>query len=307
MNVQITYNPREATLITHGGPFDSSDILSGMLLGKIFNGYIYRSNEFEYNVNFNPDAIIFKFGFDLKEKTNSCHRDSMSFRTPILIWNQFGHEIIQKELNLYDCDVCLIEEIYVAMKKRLIIPIDFFSSKEAAMTRKYTASTDINKIICSFNPNWNEPQDFDKSFIEALNFLELVFNHYLARIFAKIKSKKIVEKAIKDSTNDILILNQFVPWIDTLLDSSNPKAKNIKFCIYPSIREEGYNWQCVPLYSGAKFYRKEVPEDWRGLDSYQLRELTGIKTANFCHYSGYLGGARTLEDTINFVKLAMNS
>jgi uncharacterized UPF0160 family protein len=98
-----------------------------------------------------------------------------------------------------------------------------------------------------------------------------------------------------------------MPWQEYLLTSHNPKASEIEFVVYPSNRNEGYSWQCVPVYFRTSEFRKNVPKEWRGRCKEELRAITGVETAIFCHTSGFVGGTETFEDAIKMVKLAINS
>ena len=310
MNIEFAKDPREATLITHGGTFHSADILSTVLLGKLFDKVVlYRTNEISRRMHFRKDAIIMNVGFGEFDPHNPedkpCRPNGISYRAPGLIWKKFGYDIIIKQTKIHD--ISIIEEIFNSIEKKLIIPVDYFDTKNILKEKHPIDSIDINKIISCFNPNWDDTQSFDEAFIDATYFMEVVFDKYLSRVISKIKARDIVEKAIDYSQDGLMFLPKFVPWLDSLLISKNPKAESIQFVIYPSLRSEGYNWQCIPLFSGSNIYRKDVPVCWRGLHGFQLRQVTGVPTATFCHPSGYLGGAKTLQDTIAFARKAINS
>ena len=96
-----------------------------------------------------------------------------------------------------------------------------------------------------------------------------------------------------------------MPWKEFLLESKNNKAKDINFVIFPSKRG-GFNIYAVPLEIGSFENRKSMPKAWRGLRDSKLQQVTGIKTALFCHNAGFIATCKTKEDAIEFTKLAEN-
>ena len=103
-----------------------------------------------------------------------------------------------------------------------------------------------------------------------------------------------------------MILDEFMPWREFLLDSNNPKAKNINFVIFPSKRG-GYNVHAVPLRIGSFENRKDLPSSWGGLRDEELQKVTGVKTARFCHNNLFIASAETKEDIIKLAHLAVEN
>ena len=52
----------------------------------------------------------------------------------------------------------------------------------------------------------------------------------------------------------------------------------------------------IPETQGSFQVRKPFREDFRGTRDEELQNLTGTKTANFCHAGGFIAGAKTLEE-----------
>ena len=61
----------------------------------------------------------------------------------------------------------------------------------------------------------------------------------------------------------------------------------------------------IPETQGSFQVRKPFREDFRGTRDEELQNLTGTKTANFCHAGGFIAGAKTLEDIIKICELSM--
>ena len=162
----------------------------------------------------------------------------------------------------------------------------------------------INTIIYQCNLNWDEEVDPSLAFEKAWVIADMVFENMLANAVSKAKAQSLVDEGIENSQNGIMNLERFVPWQEYIFSSKNPKAKEILFVVFPSNRG-GFNCQCVPDSLGGFGQRNPLPEAWRGLSGEKLREVSGVKTAIFCHQAGFMCSAETREDAIKMAEIAM--
>lgn len=132
--------------------------------------------------------------------------------------------------------------------------------------------------------------------------LTITFDRALRRAIANAKAKTGISKAIEESANGIMILDQFMPWQDYVFNSQNERANEILYVVFPSNRG-GYNVNAVPDAPGSFGQRKPLPEEWAGLSGQELANVTGVKTANFCHPKRFICGADTLEDAMQCCQL----
>ena len=95
-----------------------------------------------------------------------------------------------------------------------------------------------------------------------------------------------------------------MPWIDTLLESKNEKAKQILFVIFPSDRG-GYNVYTVPTGRREFDSRLLFPENWAGLKNDEFKNKTGIDDVMFCHNARFICGVNTLDAGIEIAKIAI--
>ena len=95
----------------------------------------------------------------------------------------------------------------------------------------------------------------------------------------------------------ILILPEFVPCQKFL--SETPVAFVIfpsnrgGYCIQPQKKEYSMNYKC------------SFPSEWLGLENEELQEVTGLKTAGFCHKGGFLMTTGELADAVQACKISM--
>lgn len=297
--IYTTKDVKKASFVTHGGTFHADEVMSTVILSKIF-GDINVFRAFKVPENLPPDVIVYDIGygkFDHHQKGGNGYRaNGVPYASAGLLWKEFGHKIVKDCINP--------ELAWYLIDKDLIQGIDAIDTGKMPKQNYCVKAMSFSQVISLFNPTWDSSEAYDEAFIKAVIFAEVVFNNVLANVFATVKAKAIVNQKINESKNHLMILDYFVPWQEALLSSSNPKANDIDFVIFPSNRG-GYNWQCVPSSLGSFGQRHVVPDEWKGLTSRALQKITGIKTATFCHPSGFMGGAESFDDCVAFANLAL--
>lgn len=300
-NITMTKNIKEATAVTHGGTFHADEVMATIILKKVF-GDITVCRTFRVPEDLEEGVIIYDIGFgqyDHHQKGgNGARENGVPYAACGLIWKQFGPQIV--------ADTCNPELVWELIDRDLIQGIDAGDNGVMPKADYPAQAMNISAIISEFNPNWDCGEDPDEAFIKAVEFAEVVFDNTLSSVIAKAKAQKIVEEAIETAEGHIMVLDQFVPWQEYIFSSTNPKAGEIQFVVFPSNRG-GYNWQCVPDGIGSFGQRKPVPEEWKGLRDADIQKETGIKTATFCHPAGFIGGAETFADAYALAKKAVEA
>ena len=142
--------------------------------------------------------------------------------------------------------------------------------------------------------------------MQAYEIAKKYFERFIAREIAKNEAKELVENAIENSKEGIMILEQFMPWEEAVLTSTNPKAEKINFVVFPSNRG-GFSVHAVPKELGSFENRKSLPKEWAGLRDEKLQEISKIKTAKFCHNACFICTAETKEDAIKMAEIAQRA
>lgn len=299
--IATTRNIAEANVITHSGLFHADEVFGTVILSKILdNVTVLRTSKVPDDIGDNTIVYDVGFGkFDHHQKGgNGVRKNGVPYASAGLLWREFGPKIVS---NTPDPKL-----VWNLIDIELIQGIDAVDNGALTVVDSNPTVMSLPRIISSFNPRWNTNEDADTAFLEAVKLAETVFDNALAIAISKAEAQTLVEKAIEHSNGHIMVLDRYMPWQGALFNSKNPKAEEIFFVIFPSNRE-GFNWQCVPEVSGGFVHRKPVPTEWRGLNDKELQAVTGINTAIFCHKSGFIGGAETLEDAIALAKIAIAS
>ena len=298
----IISNINEADLITHNGTFHSDEVFSTVILSNIIEKNtikICRTN----NVINSANGIVYDVGggkYDHHQVGGNGERENgIKYSSFGLIWKDFGRKYLEKH-----CVKC-IENVWKSIDEKIVQTVDAIDNGQLENINQHGFEIlTIPNLISVYNSNWDEEDNQDKYFMEAVDFAENILNKIIVDEDSKEKARTLVENAIEESVENIMILDKFLPWKECLLQSTNPKAEKILFVIFPSNRG-GYNICSVPNEIGSFKSRKLFPKEWAGLDGKKLQELTGVNTATFCHNGRFICCTQTKNDAIKLANLAI--
>lgn len=259
---------------THAGKFHADDVFSTALL-------LYLNPEFTYTRGFEVpqdfDGIVYDIGwgeFDHHQKEARVRKNGTPYAAFGLLWEKFGADILgEKEAKRMDA--------------LFVQPLDL------------SDNTGNANMLCdsieSFNPAWDSHQSDDEAFAEALEVARAILQKKLDTVLAMKRGEGIVQEALKKAQDKILILENLAPWKQLV------PATDIEYVVYPSKRG-GYAAQAVPVHADTLELKCPFPEEWRGADAKKLAELSGVDGVKFCHKSGFLLTAETLEEAVQCCK-----
>lgn len=303
--IKTTTNVKKANLITHGGIFHADDVMATVILEKAI-GNVTVCRVLEVPENLAANVIVYDIGggkWDHHQKGgNGTRKNGVPYAASGLIWKEFGYEVIKK----YSPNTNFFE-VWNSVDKMLIQGIDATDNGWSNNQNNQDVSTmSICQLISNYNPVWDEERSYDDAFAKACGVARETLSNVIKKAVSTCKAKNFVKQAIEESSNHIMILKKFVPWQRYLYLSTNPKAMDIWFVIYPSLRG-GFNWQTVTTNLRDHIPMKAVPQEWLGLKGTELQKVTGIDTAIFCHDGGFVGSAETMEDTIKMAQKAISA
>lgn len=267
---------------THGGVFHADDVFSTALL-KLLNPDIRISRGFLVPKDFT--GIVYDIGggkYDHHQKDSRVRGNNIPYAAFGLLWEEFGQNLLCRE-DAETFDACFIQ------------PMD-----QSDNTGAYNV---LSLAISDFLPTWQEQSgQTDEAFWKAVDFAKGILERRLRQIRADRDAYEIVYQKASQCSDGILYLEQIVPWKDALQDHE----KDILYVIYASVRG-GYNIQAVPDREDKSALRRPFPPSWRGASPQELQNITGIYDLTFCHMSGFLSVAETLEGAYSAARLAMQT
>ena len=290
----------QANCITHGGTFHADEVMATVLLSKLFSE-VKVCRTFKVPDVISEDVIVYDIGggvYDHHQRDfNETRESGVKYSSFGLLWRKFGHQFL--------ANVEAPELVFELFDKGFVEGIDAVDNGQYTSTNEAKIAT-ISGVISAFNPRWDEETNPDEAFIKAVEFAEVMFDNAFNTAISTAKAKSIVETAVEKSANGIMILADYVPWQEHVFSSSNHKAKDILYVVFPSNRG-GYIVNCVPDAPGSFGKRKPLPEKWAGLTGKEFAEISGVETANFCHVARFICVADTLVDALKLAEIAVNS
>jgi uncharacterized UPF0160 family protein len=151
----------------------------------------------------------------------------------------------------------------------------------------------VSGVIGALNPTWEEdlaPEEERARFDEAVALAGRVLEREIASAAAAQRAVRLVSDAIASAGDPrVIALDRDVPWKEVVVGS----APDALFVVYP--KRQGWGLEAVPRVLGSFENRRDLPEEWAGLDGPELARLTGVDDALFCHAKRFLAVARSRE------------
>lgn len=295
--LEIVKNIEEANCITHNGTIHADEVFATAFLELYLeNIKLFRTTDVDFE-KIKKEAIVYDVGrkeFDHHQPDALKRDNEITYSSFGLLWQRFGQDFLRKR------NYSNIEDIFNGIDKDFVEAIDaidngFFPKIEA----DYKVKT-LSDVIKLFNPSFKSNEEENIQFLKAVQVAKLIFEEEILNIVGKVTAKKLVLEKINSSTTKYLILDEFMPYEETILQETaleNEKATNISFVIFPSNRG-GYAIKTIFKSAEDKTPRVEIPEEWAGLSNEELEQTSGIKGLKFCHIGRFIISSENLESAI---------
>jgi uncharacterized UPF0160 family protein len=303
------------TLWVHGSIFHLDDALCAAM-GSIMGYQVKRTLDNKIVENCGPADIIADFGRKYDGvKYFDHHQPDAPYAQAVGIESRFPfaqpaaagymwaafHKTIVKIVDPAAPDN-VIPEVRDTIDFQLIAPSDRIDQEGAEVPPEITS---FSAAVGFMNPITNDEKEFERTFMNAVRFVQRVLEGAIKKCLFKIYSREAINAAPIVNGN-ILVLDKYMPWQATVCN--NPKFNKILFCVYPSLRG-GWNGQTVPRTVTDRKNRKDFPIEWAGVAGKALAQLAGQpwETENdgyFCHVSRFLIAAPTKEIAIKMCQIA---
>ena len=294
------------TIVTHDGAFHTDDIFGVATLsiiledqGQEFN--ILRTRNEEDIAN--ADYVVDVGGVDNSDTERFDHhqeggagvrRNGIPYASFGLVWKKYGPILCKSETlaNLIDIKI-------VAM-------IDAFDNGIFTYEEiyDYTKTYTIIEAMMSFRPTWNEEQDFDRNFLEAVQIAKQIIRGEVKKVIASQDAEKQVKESLDNPIDKhIAILDCYCPF-----ENYTEDYPDIYYVVYGDNSKSG-NWaaKAVRDHTSDDMFslRMPFPEQWAGKRNKELEDITGIKGSVFCHNNRFIAIAETKESVIEMTKKAL--
>lgn len=301
--IEIICDSNLADLITHNGTFHADEVFATVVLSRILekeNIKLCRTSL----ITQKEKGVVYDIGYGKYDHHqpggNGERENGVKYAAFGLIWKEFGKKYL-KSINANN-----IDDVWEKIDKKLVQNIDAIDNGQLGKLTQFDFEIiTLSGLISMYNSNWDDKtENQDSQFLKVLELANTIFDRVVKNAISKINAKTKINKAIEDAKNQILILDEFMPWKEFLLE--NEKGKDILFVVFPSNRG-GYNVYAVPKELGSFESRKLFPEEWTGLKDEELQKVSGVNTATFCHANRFMSVAKTKEDAIEMAKIAVRN
>lgn len=183
----------------------------------------------------------------------------------------------------------------------LVMGIDAHDNGRDPLTPGYCS---ISHVVSNFTPIQYEcgAEEQNKAFHQALRF---VYEH-LHRLWQRLKytqsCREIIEECMKKYTK-CLIFDRNLPWLETFFELNGAQHPAL-FVIMPS----GNHWKLrgiPPTYQERMKVRLPQPQEWAGLLEEDLKRVSGISGAVFCHKGLFISVWETKEDALKALEYTL--
>ncbi len=296
--ITLVKNYHEADGITHRGTLHADEVFATAFLDLYIENFkVIRVNE--VNNDISPKTIVYDIGrgkFDHHQANAKIRENGIKYSSFGLLFEEYGIKYLKK-LKLKNT-----KAIYNYFVKDFIEAIDAIDNGIFPEIKANYKIKTISDIIKLFNPTYLSNDDEDEQFVKAVHLAEVIFTQELKSVICKVEANKKVKKILNKTKGSILILDEYLPYEETVLSSLS--GKNIKLVVYPSNRG-GYAIKTVPISLIDKNSRVYFPKSWQGLTDIALEEVTGIKGSLFCHVNRFLATATSKESALKLAELTI--
>jgi len=324
---------KKQNILTHDGKFHADDVFSVATLSILNDGKIKitRSRNPETIEKFlkagdiivdngrdyNPEKNI----FDHHQEGGAGARESgVPYAGFGLIWKHFGRQVCLKEIKKQNSEFKKAEENKTADELNLNETVEYvwqqvdsgivsnIDATDTGYTDYYSEKTHSSafapdKIVGSFVPNWREDYaEADKIFANLSKAAEILIKREIKVSYDRFLAKNIIEETYQNSPDKrLIIFKRGYPWKEILVEKPEPL-----YVVFPTINNDGWMVQAVPVKKDSQEVRKPFPQSWRGKTDSELEKVSGVKSAKFCHNAGFLAGAHDFEGIKQLAQKALD-
>jgi uncharacterized UPF0160 family protein len=278
---------------THDGPFHADEVTACALLLMfecIREGSIIRTRDLSL---LNQCEYVCDVGgvYDPSRKRFDHHQaeytDNLSSAGMVLKYLKERGKLSAKE--------------YEVFQQNLILGVD---AHDNGYEMQMPGVCTYSHIIASFIPVHHNAskEELEKAFFRALHFSKDLLNRMWQRYKYVQSCRQLVEKAMAEQKKWIFF-DQNIPWMDTFFEMGGIDHPAL-FVIMPS--EDHWKLRGIPPSLQQRMQvRSLLPKEWAGLLDKELKEISGIPGAIFCHKGRFISIWKRQEDALKALEICL--
>jgi uncharacterized UPF0160 family protein len=294
-------------LITHSGGFHADELLSSVILTRLFpQARIVRSRSPEW-ITPGADRVIYDVGgiydaeariFDHHQRGAPLRDDGQPYSSFGLVWKHYGRDYLAAS----GIGESQIETIHASFDGSFVLPIDLMDNGALSPSGPLAGLT-LPALLETLKPPFDEtdPEADDRAFYAALSIARSFVEARIGRSAAKLRAEGLVHQAIVDAgTGRILELPMGMPFRPAVIKAG---ADQLLFVVHPRDKD----WCVTGIRRADEGFelRADLPASWAGLTNGDLEAASGVAGASFCHNARFIAAAKSREAALAMAEIAV--
>lgn len=296
-------------LVTHSGGFHADEVLSSVVLTRLFpQAKLVRSRAPEW-IKAGPDRIVYDVGgfydadariFDHHQRGAPLRDDGQPFSSFGLIWKHFGRDYLAA-LSVPDG---FIETVHTSFDAGFVLPVDLVDNGALSpASAGALAGLTLPSLIETLKPPFDErdPEATERAFHAAIAIARSFIEARISGLNAKLRAEALVLSAIAASGQGrVLELPMGMPFRSAVVKAG---ADQLLFVVHP----RDTDWCVTGIRRAEEGFeqRADLPAAWAGLTGSALEQASGVEGASFCHNGRFIAAAKTREAALAMADLAV--
>lgn len=296
-------------LVTHSGGFHADEILSSVVLTRLFpQARLVRSRASEW-ITPAADRIIYDVGgsydadlqiFDHHQRGAPLREDGRPYSSFGLIWKHFGRAYLAAS-GVPDGN---LDTVHAAFDQGFVLPVDLVDNGALNLSEAgLLAGMTLPGLLETLKPVFDDadPEAEERTFNTALSIARSFVEARVARSAAKLRAEALVQQAIVDAGEGrILELPMGMPFRPAVVKA---QADHLLFVVHP--RQQDWCVAGIRRADEGFALRADLPAAWAGLTHGDLEAASGVIGASFCHNGRFIAAAKTREAALALADLAV--
>ncbi|RKE86338.1 MYG1 family protein [Rhizobium sp. AG855] len=298
-------------LVTHSGGFHADELLSSVILTRLFpQARIVRSRAPEW-ITPGADRIIYDVGglydaeaqiFDHHQRGAPLRDDGQPYSSFGLVWKHHGRAYLAA-LGIPERD---IDVIHQGFDQKFVLPVDLMDNGALnPASAGPLAGLTLPSLLETLKPVFDDRDDGaeDRSFHAALAIARSLVEAGIAQRAAKCRAEALVTAAIAETGDRrVLELPFGMPFRPAIVKSG---ADHLLFVVHP--RDKDWCITGIRRTDEGFELRANLPAAWAGLINGDLEAVCGVKGATFCHNGRFIAAATSREAILVMADLAVEA
>jgi len=298
-----------AHLVTHSGGFHADELLSSVVLTKLYpKAEIVRSRAPEW-ITPASDRIIYDVGgaydaaaqiFDHHQRGAPLRDDGQPYSSFGLVWKHYGRAY----LAAMGVPASHVEAVHQAFDTKFVLPVDLLDNGALSpSTAGPLADLTLPSLLETLKPVFDDkaPGADNRGFQAALLIARAVVEAAIAQRAAKLRAETMVLEAIAATgERRVLELAMGMPFRPAIVKAG---ADHLLFVVHP--RDKDWCITGIRKTEDSFEQRADLPAAWAGLSNGDLEAVCGVKGASFCHNGRFIAAANSREAILAMAEIAV--